>query len=476
MRSVARKVLATTLIAALATINLGTQSAYLSQSSVAGWAIAEARLAKLRRGAPRAPVMLDVPDVGKAQLVLLYTRGRPTATFASERCFYFAAAVNNPWVEPPFSSRHFGKALDLTDQMLGSYRQLEFPLGSGLPVHKFWRFDFPAAESNTADLVSAATDESVVNGSMDRPVSGRYYVRPLADVQNHLAQVDSSLSCTINPAIGETTALWQREPDFARPNGGLQGVGRHLLFEVINAHGKPRLLLELTNTPLASLGLALPPATAIGEDKVMFEMVGRGAARVLSDPITPKMIDGRAYVAIDLGMDGVKFPANRHGLVGLYNRHLAFDPRSLVGFVRNISLVTGDDAGMSTPPSGIQQIPPDLFQRGLVFSGVYEDGWIAESARFRLGLAGVARTLRVRGQVPGFNPSLSGMTLEILVDTMHVMRQRLQPGDFDLRLPIPAAAGPRWIELRAEPADSLPSPDRRIASLLLRFLALTGEP
>ena len=299
-------------------------------------------------------------------------------------------------------------------------------------------------------------------------MTGRYFIRPIADVRNHLAQVDSNLAHAIYPGIIDNVALWQRELDFAGP-GGLQAIGRHLLFEVINPVPGSRLLFDFTTG--ARYDLALPPATIIGEQRVELDLVGRGAARVLSEPITPMAIDGRFYIAIDMRAEPRRILRDRRGLMALYNRHLNLDPRSVVGFIRNISLVTDDQISIPAPPS-IQSIPAGLFQPGLLFSGVYEDGWMADIARFKLGSTKDSRLLRIKGYVPGFNPRLATATLKVLVDGEQVAQRQISAGDFELEAIIPSANGPRWIELRVAATDRLSADDSRIASILLRSIAL----
>jgi hypothetical protein len=468
------RALVTGTIAVLAAVNLSTQFDYLSQASDPAWVTAIDRLVELRRATSHASVMLDVPDLGKAQLAALYARGRPLATYSSERCLYFLAATRNTFSPPPWVSSHYGDMERLVKRVVNSYRRLQFPLGlDGPEHHDFWRLDFTGNPSMVdAALVSSTPAESVLNNSAERPTTGRYYVRALASVANYLVQVDSSLGCTIVPGIVDPVALWQREPDFANPGGVIQAMGRHLLFEVVNPVGKARLLLDFTNTPLAGQGLALPSAAAIGDQRVGLGFVGRGAARVVSAAITPRDIGGRGYIAIDMGMAAVKLQHSRRGLAGLYNRHLGFDPRSLVGFARNISLITQEQADGMLPPMSVERFPIDLFQPGLLFSGIYEDGWMAEVARFRLGSASPVQAIRIKGHVPHLNQRVVDTMIEIAIDGQQIARHRLQSGDFDLQLPIPASVGRHWIELRAEPTERLPAPDLRIASLLLKSIAL----
>jgi hypothetical protein len=466
MSDAARRLLVTAGILALAAVSLITQYEYLlrSSSTKRQWQMMLTRLTELEHLPLTVPVMLDVPELGRANIAALYARGHVTAKYSGDTILGPVRLKDVARLDVSSSVR------DLARQAADAYRRHVFPLGrDDAARHEFFRFEFPAnVDVAHAVVVTAAADESVVNNSEDRPRTGRYFIRPIADVRNHLAQVDSNLAHAIYPGIIDNVALWQRELDFAGP-GGLQAIGRHLLFEVINPVPGSRLLFDFTTG--ARYDLALPPATIIGEQRVELDLVGRGAARVLSEPITPMAIDGRFYIAIDMRAEPRRILRDRRGLMALYNRHLNLDPRSVVGFIRNISLVTDDQISIPAPPS-IQSIPAGLFQPGLLFSGVYEDGWMADIARFKLGSRKDSRLLRIKGYVPGFNPRLAAATLKVLVDGEQVAQRQISAGDFELEAIIPSANGPRWIELRVAATDRLSADDSRIASILLRSIAL----
>jgi hypothetical protein len=121
------------------------------------------------------------------------------------------------------------------------------------------------------------------------------------------------------------------------------------------------------------------------------------------------------------------------------------------------------------PPASVAQFPVGLFQPGLQFSGIYQDGWMADAARLRLAAdwAGVLRIKGLRPQMDGWHRT---MMLEVSVEGRAVARKRLEPGDFEIEAAITPASGPRWVELRADPVDRLPPPDGRPASVLLKSI------
>jgi hypothetical protein len=196
---------------------------------------------------------------------------------------------------------------------------------------------------------------------------------------------------------------------------------------------------------------------------------------MLSAPISPRAIDGRYYVALDMGADPQMIPFDRRGLAALYKRDLNLDPRRIVGFARNISLFTEEQVMAMTAPSAVEHLPTDLFNPGLLFSGVYEDGWIAEAAKFRLGSSGQSRSVRITVHLPGVGALSAGAMIDVLVDGQQMERRRLVPGDVELVVPVTPATGPRWVEIRFDTTERLPQPDSRIVSVLLKSIALSED-
>jgi hypothetical protein len=123
-------------------------------------------------------------------------------------------------------------------------------------------------------------------------------------------------------------------------------------------------------------------------------------------------------------------------------------------------------------PQAIKSFSAGVFQPGLSFSGIYDDGWLAEVARIQLGSETRFGRIRIRGEVPGFNKLRTGATIGIVVDGREVARRQLQPGDFELEAAIPEIAGPRWIEIRSDMSDRLSAADPRVASILLKSIEL----
>jgi hypothetical protein len=434
------------------------------------------RLARgLRDLPPRVPVLIGLPDYTMPGLAAMYLQGHP------------AWDINGTF-NPPFYQRPVTDADDapvkspellsgtILQRMRETYTLERFYLAPDGLNHHFRRFaPPPGLDLADAVVLLPARDTTLVDDSQDRPATGRFYVARLADQRDTLVQVDTSLGHIIVPGHRDDIGLWQREPDFAGIGHGIQAAGAHILFEVLGPVSGSRLLLDFTSGPLAGQGYALPPATVYGVGEQPLGLVGRGAGRVLSEPIEAREIDGHSYVALELNQEIAQFRSERRGAAGLYNTKLALDLRGLVGFVRNISLLTPEQAAALAPPSAVTGFPAGLRPPGLLFSGVSEDGWVADKAWFELATDLPSDRLRIKGDIASLGPALKEGTIRVSVDGAPVGQQKLIPGLIDLDLPIPPKAGPRRITLEATATDKLPAPDGRTVAFHLASVALATE-
>lgn len=295
------------------------------------------------------------------------------------------------------------------------------------------------------------------------------------EVANHLVFVDSQLGHTFYTAFIQlldprSISLHQLEVDPLVPDQTFAAVGRYLLFQVVNPTQNPRLVLHMTDTYKGDGQDTVAPAAAIGASREPFPVVGRGSARVVSPPVTPLTIDGRAYLAIDMGMDGARLPERKEGLMQLYGRDLPVDARYFVAWVRDISLISEGEYQSTAPPSSVSAFPADLKNPGLQYSGIYEDGWVSEHAYFRLSQPGSSGTIRLRGNVPNVGDGNFKTDLKVLVDGRQVADQALSVGDFDLSVPAAGAPGAHTVELQFGKYQVLPHGDGRPVGALLRHV------
>jgi hypothetical protein len=322
-----------------------------------------------------------------------------------------------------------------------------------------------------------------------------------AQARNHLVFVSSELGHPYfsGGKIKPNYAIYQleAEPLFFRGDT-MAGVGRHVLFQVINpsidratGKGRVRLVLEMTGSYKADNDNKLPPAELIGSTHVRFPgLVGRGSTRAVSEPVEPQYLGGQPYVQIDMGMEGTRFPEPRRGLMRLFGTDVATDRRSLVGFLRDMSLVSEEQYAAFKPPS---EIAVFAYNRNdlrdypeLEYSGIYEDGWVSEHSFCRLsprpGSAGTAQAV-VKGEVPalpGGDPNFETLA-ELCVDGKTVARELLRPGVFELRGNVPTVAptsanATHAVELKFSHFQHLPEnngyPDGRPVAARVRYIGL----
>lgn len=196
---------------------------------------------------------------------------------------------------------------------------------------------------------------------------------------------------------------------------------------------------------------------------------------MISPPLLPQQIAGRSFLALDMGMDGLPFPDERSGLMRLYGSAIHVDPRRLVAFARDISLLSEQDYARLSPPSSLSSFPRDLAHPDLEYSGIYEDGWTSEHASFTLTQAPLTSTLLLRASVPNITPNFQ-THLTVSLDGRPIARRTLAPGPFELRVPAtPDARTParRRVELQFATPQRLPAPDRRLATILLSSIGFT---
>jgi hypothetical protein len=287
--------------------------------------------------------------------------------------------------------------------------------------------------------------------------------------------VGSSLGSGIDaPKTLASVAIGTLEPDYFFPDATMAGINRYMLFEVLPRVKAVRLEFELTNT-LASDGVnALPPARVFGDGSVAVPFTGRGAGRVVTPLVRPALIDGRAYVGVDMGRDGRTFPVPRRGLMRLFGTGVLLDYRRIVAFGRNISV--SPPIERASVPTQVVAFPAGLRDRNLLFSGVYEDGWISENAFFDLRSLQSTTRFTLDGVVPQIGDRTDFETIvTISIDGSLVLRKLLYAGAFSLDAPVKLRHGVHEVRVRFSKTQALPGADRRPAAARVDRLGFADD-
>jgi hypothetical protein len=470
----------------LAVGNLAVQASYVQQShgvgsmaevrEVSGLRVPAAFSRALREAAPRR-LDLDTANVVLAKLQALHFDSTP-ATFLTRDFFYedidFYGATS--------SAQHYRERIPgewqsgiapFAEAITGRRAILQFPLADGSAN----AFSSPrpgtTAERTAGGALALTTGGlSVFNRRHLGRGPAAILIQRYAEVSNHLVFLASRFGQHYYRFVDRRrVALYQLEADPLYPGRTMAAVGRHLLFRVVNPGPTVRLVLDVSTSFKGEGGHDLPPVVVLGATRVPMALVGSGSARVVSAPLTTREIEGVRYLAIDMGMDGKLIPIPRTGLMRAYGTHVPIDGRTIVAFVRDVSLVSSDEYEAQEPPSALTRFPADLAMPALEYSGIYEDGWIAGQAYLRLARPPGRSRIVIKGMRPPDDAASPVPTAVVLVDGHEAARQAITTPEFAITAGLEPGSGRMRIDVVVSPLRALSAPDTRRVGFLLRSVA-----
>jgi hypothetical protein len=467
--------------------NLWVQAVYVDHSRGRG-VMSELRDASATRlpalfsravaAAPPAALDFDTANVVLAKILALHLDGVPATFLARDFFFnihrsrYYEDAVHRVEVADAFA--RFAAQVGVRRSLI------RFPLLNDAAEDNLFSAPAPGTTAERVPggaLVLSTGAQSVFNRRALGREAAPFLIRPYREVANHLVFMHSRLGQHYYAYEDRTRiALFQIERDPLLPGSTIAALGRHLVFRVVNPGRSLRLAVTLTASFKGDGQNRLPPAAVIGEARVPLPLVGSGSARVFSPAVTPRDFEGQPYLAIDMNVDGALIRVPRRGLMSLYGRGVAVDSRRVVAFTRDISLVSEEEYRALEPPRSVSSIPRDLANPALEYSGVYEDGWIAEHAYFQLTRAPGADVVTVRGRTQPGPDGVPPQELVVLVDGREVSRQPIS-GEFSLRVEAPPGPGRARVDLRVSPLRRFDGLDNREVGFLLRSIGFEpGRP
>ncbi|MDX6667854.1 MAG: hypothetical protein QOK04_1234, partial [Solirubrobacteraceae bacterium] len=335
------------------------------------------------------------------------------------------------------------------------------------------------AQFSTNDAVTVALRDPACHAALETPrmtvlsrstltAGAPLEIVPCKQVRDVLAFTETSRSESFYGAINfQRVALYRLEGDPAFPGRTFSGAGRYLATQVLGMRPGSRLVVSLSRSNIAG-DKALAGAVVAGAQERALPLIGRGSARVAAPVVAPQEIDGAEYMALDLGRDARVTRTRRTGVPGAYRATTVLDSRALSAHLRDVSLLSPAEDSARTRPASISTFPADLGNPGLFYSGIYEDGWIAEAAYAELAMPARSRLI-VAGETYPAAFGRRAAPLRVLVDGREVARRTPGPGAFDLSLPATQSPGVHRVELALGHAPRLPAPDGRPATLHLRF-------
>lgn len=488
--------------------------------------VAELAAADAKMPVKDAPILCDAYNISLTKMMAAYTVGRKTA-FPSSR---LTSHTMIPTAPPDSTRAHYlaqGKSLWTPTIARAHDETFEFePATPGSVTAKFKMYEQggrgvdpkrPPDDPNAIlvastrlssllnrrhfshaarDVAPSAVSSSPESSSAktrwhDQQTAGNFVIRPLAEVKNHLLFVDSDRSEPYyKPGDPKSIAIYQLERDPAfYITDTMAGVGRYFLLEVLNPEDQVRVVLDVSLSFKGDRQNRVPRGFVIGTERKPFDVAGRGACRLVSPPITPVRIRGRAYVGIDLGEYGTPFTVARTGLMNWFGLEVGLDRRLLVGFGRDISLIGEDQYRAFKPPSAIYvwgNTDSQLRDNDLEFSGVYEDGWMSEQSYLVLSQLPGQTKFSLKGFVGDLGDATFTTTPTLKIDgkVIELKGKLFGPagerpfagavgiGDFDLHAEIPPTNTEvrRRVEITWSAFQQLQKEDTRKAAAKVNYL------
>jgi hypothetical protein len=316
---------------------------------------------------------------------------------------------------------------------------------------------------NTCDyLLGTGMSQTILNRSSVLSRTNRNtFTESCNSISNWLIFVHSSLGQHYYLGKPAFISMYQLESDVMRLSKTFAGVGRLLLFEVINPTNDSRVILDVTATFKGDGDNQIPSAEVIGENSSGLETIGRGSARVVSPIVSTQSIDGRHFIMVDMGSDGQRFPVRRSGLMNLYGTDVSLDGRSLTAFARDISLVSDSQYREWRAPTLVVDLPTYLAQPEAEYSGLYEDGWVSEHFYLTLNQTAETSDIAVDGEIPMVDQPEFTANASLLLDGSVIAEKTVGVGAFELSGKSELPEGKHKVEVRFDAFQRLPGSDRR---------------
>jgi hypothetical protein len=327
---------------------------------------------------------------------------------------------------------------------------------------------------NRDTLLTATREFSLINRS-NRPAGKSFALQPMRDLKNHLMfrQTSQGTSYLSKNFADGGVALWGNESDPIFPGQTMSSIGRFHLYEVLGSMQGSSMLLSLTASMNKQDDFLLPTVRIEGANVVSPALVGRGSARVVSTPVSPRKIGNSDYIGIDFGRSGSFFEQDRSGAMGMFGNNIKLDIRRTVAFARDISYISPEQYTAFKRPAAVRTFPDALGDPGLEYSGIFEDAWISDVAYVILksSLEDQQGSLYLSGQIPNIGGTSFTTNLTIRVNNQVVYKGLHTNGDIKISTPISEFFSDSEnvkIQVESSALQRLPHGDGRPVSMLLK--------
>jgi hypothetical protein len=186
-----------------------------------------------------------------------------------------------------------------------------------------------------------------------------YQYKLESQVKDRLVFVHSELSPHYYSSARFKAAFFQRESEpISKGTSSFHGTGQFNVFHIINPSPNLRVIVDFSRTSLGAGRTLLPQkAIVVGDEDYKLPFVGAGSARVISPVIKPEYYEGQAYITIDFGDVAHVINKLKTGLMRWYGVDYALDDRRLIGFTRDISVITDEQYRAMPRPTKISRFP-----------------------------------------------------------------------------------------------------------------------
>ena len=161
----------------------------------------------------------------------------------------------------------------------------------------------------------------------------------------------------------------------------------------------------------------------------------------------------------------------------IFEHEIDLDDRRLVGFMRDASVITEQQYLALPRPTKINDFPGDLARYpGLEYSGLFEDGWVAEDAFFKLGPSRAGQILTFKGTIPETKKFREqGVDVTVSINEKPTEIVNLKSGDFTLTRLIKEATQITSISLHFSDAQVYGTEDPRAVSAAIREISIGDQ-
>jgi hypothetical protein len=363
----------------------------------------------------------DISNVVSAKMLAMYTQGTDTRFLSRSYMDNIANIAVLKFLRTPdpdlgpearlvekLSLLTFMLPWELMKGDIPDYRVVTIHRASDTLLHANNWTDTSSRQRNYSDrlFVSIRTDLdhfNKFNPGTGWTTQNMYQYKLESQVKDRLIFVHSELSPHYYSSARFRAAFFQRESEpISKGTSYFHGTGRFNVFHIMHPSPDLRVVVDFSRTSLGEGRTRLPEhAVIVGDEDYPLPFVGAGSARIISRVIQPEYYEGQAYFMIDFGDVATVINKPKTGLMRWYGLEFALDDRRLIGFTRDISVITDEQYRDLPRPSKISSFPWDLLNyKGLEYSGVYEDGWTAEDAYFKLAGSHAGQVLYFRGYIP----------------------------------------------------------------------------